>query len=242
MRTKLQITPSTDLERRLSAVQHHKLRMHLPYGSMIIYLVGSLLFACLYFIEFLVVLLNVTTAAGMMIFIGLAIAATWALNRYNHQIAAQWKQQTYDRFIGELTAQRLTHHDIDIAELKQLLTRLNVRIIRTSDDVTTPFRGAIQSFAAVAQFEYPDLRLSIADADHPDDQQKIANNQIDQADDPLTKFKPSWYMLCRFSDQQQTRDRRLSDPVPVQTVDQLVDVVVRILLSKVRFKRVHSAK
>lgn len=187
------------------------------------------------------VLPNVTTAAGMIIFIGLEVAAAWALNRYNHQIAAQWKQQAHDRFIRELAAQRLTHYDIDIAELKQLLNKLNMQMIRTSDNITTPLAGAIQSFAAVAQFEYPDLRLSIADADHPDDQQKIADNQIDQADDPLAKFKPGWYMLCRFSDQQ-TRDRRLSDPVPIQTVDQLVDVVVRILLSKVRFKRVHSAK
>lgn len=242
MWTKLQITPATDLERRLSAVQHRKLLMHLPHGSTIIYLVGSLLFVCLYFIEFLAVLLNVATIAGMIIFVGLEVAAAWALNRYNHQVAAQWKQQTHDRFIEELAAQQLTHHDIDIAELQQLLTRLNVRIIRTSDDVTTPFRGAIQSFAAVAQFEYPDLRVSVTDADHPDDQQKIVTSQIDRADDPLTKFKPGWYMLCRFSSQQQTRDRRLSDPVPVQTVDQLVDVVVRILLSKVRFKRVHSAK
>lgn len=239
MRTKLQITPSTDLERRLSAVQHRKLQMFLPRGAIVGCLVGSLLFTCLYFVGFLGFLPNVTTAAGMMIFMGLAIAAAWALNRYNRQVAAHWKQQINDRLITELAAQRLTHHDVDIAELQQLLTKLDVQIIRTSDKMTSPFAGAIESVITLANLEDPDLELFIIDANH---RRKVANKQIDQTDDPLTNFKPGWYMLCKFNDQQQTLDYRLSDPVPIRTVDQLVDVVIQILIAKVKFKRAHSAK
>ena len=241
MRTKLQITPSTDLERRLSAVQRRKLRIQLPHGLTIVYLVGSLLCTCLYFIEFLAFLPNVATTTGMVIFIGLAIAAAWALNRYNHQVAAHWKQQINERLITELAAQRLTHHDINIAELKQLLTRLGVRIIRTSDNTTSPFLGAIESSIAIFQLENPGSEIFIADANHRDRRQKVTNKQIDQTADPLAKFKPGWYMLCRFSDQQMF-DYRLSDPVPVRTVDQLVDAIVQILIAKVKFKRVRSAK
>ena len=242
MRTKLQITPSSELERRLSAVQRRKLRIQLPHGLTIVYLVGSLLCTCLYFIEFLAFLPNVTTTAGMVIFMGLAIAAAWTLNRYNHQVAAHWKQQINDRLITELAAQRLTHHDISITELKQLLTRLNVRIIRTSDNTTSPFLGAIESSIAIFQLENPGSEIFITDAKRQGYRQKVANKQIDQTDDPLTKFKPGWYMLCRFDDQQQTLDDRLSDPVPVRTVDQLVDVIVRILIAKVKFKHARSAK
>ena len=243
MRTKLQITPSTELERRLSAVQRRKLQLQLPHGLTIVYLVGSLLCTCLYFVEFLAFLPNVATSAGMVIFMGLAIAAAWALNRYNHQVAAHWKQQINERLITELAAQRLTHHDISITELKQLLTRLGVRIIRTSDNTTSPFLGAIESSIAIFQLENPCSEIFIADANHREHRQKVVNKQIDQTDDPLTKFKPGWYMLCRFSDQQQqTLDYRLSDPVPVQTVDQLVDVIVQILIAKVKFKHARSAK
>lgn len=243
MRIKLQITPLTDLERRLSAVQHRKLQLQLPRGLTIIYLIGSLLCTCLYFVEFLAFLPNVTTTIGMMIFMGLAIAAAWALNRYNHQVAAHWKQQINDRLITELAARRLTHHDVDIAELKQLLTRLDVRIVRTSDNVTSPFLGAIESSIAIFQLENPDLEIVITDTNHRGHRQKVANKQIDRTDDPLTKFKPGWYMLCRFDDQQQqTFDYRLSDPTPVRTVDQLVDVIVQILIAKVKFKRVRSTK
>lgn len=241
MRTKLRITPSTDLERRLSVVQHHKLQALLPHGVIIGCLVGSLLFTCLYFVEFLGFLPNVTTAAGMVIFMGLAIAAAWALNRYNHQVAAHWKQQINDRLTTELAVHRLTHHDVDIAELKQLLTRLNVRMIRTSDNVSTPVAGAIESVIAIVNLESPGSELFIVDANHRDRRQKVMNKQIDQTDDPLSKFKPGWYMLCRFDDQQ-TFDYRLSDPVPVQTVDQLVDAIVQILLAKVKFKRIHHTK
>ena len=242
MRTKLQITPTTDLERRLSAVQHRKLQLQLPHGLTIVYLIGSLLFTCLYFVEFLAFLPNVNTSTGMMIFIGLAIVAAWALNRYNHQVAAHWKQQINDRLITELAAQRLTHRDIDIAELKQLLTRLDVRIIRTSDNIASPFLGAIESSIAIIQLENPDSEIYITDVDHREHRQKVTNKQIDQTDDPLTEFKPGWYMLCRFNDQRQTLDSRLSDPVPARTIEQLVDVVVRILLANVKFKRVHSTK
>lgn len=243
MRTKLQITPSTDLERRLSAVQRRKLQLRLPRGLTIVYMIGSLLCTCLYFVEFLVFLPNVNTSTGMAIFMGLAIAAAWALNHYNHQVAAHWKQRINDRLIKELAAQRLTHHDIDIAELKQLLTRLNVRIIQTSDNMTPPFLGAIESAIAMFQLENPGLEMFIVDANHRDRRQKVTNKQIDQADDPLTKFKPGWYMLCKFNDQQQqTFDYRLSDPVPVRTVNQLVDVIVRTLLVKVKFKRARSVK
>lgn len=241
MRTKLRITPSTDLERRLSAVQHHKLQIRLPRGLTIIYLVGSLLCTCLYFIEFLAFLPNVTTATDMLIFMGLAIVAAWALNRYNRQVAAHWKQQINDRLIAELAAQRLTHHDIDITELKQLLTKLNVRMIQTSDNMTPPFLGAIESAITMFQLENPGLEMFIVDANHRDRRQKVTNKQIDQTADPLTEFKPGWYMLCRFSDQQMF-DYRLSDPVPVRTVDQLVDVIVQILIAKVKFKCVRSAK
>lgn len=241
MRTKLRITPSTDLERRLSVVQHHKLQALLPHGVIIGCLVGSLLFTCLYFVEFLGFLPNVTTAAGMVIFMGLAIAAAWALNRYNHQVAAHWKQQINDRLTTELAVHRLTHHDVDIAELKQLLTRLNVRMIRTSDNVSTPVAGAIESVITIVNLESPGSELFIVDANHRDRRQKVTNKQIDQTDDPLSKFKPGWYMLCRFDDQQ-TFDYRLSDPVPVQTVDQLVDAIVQILLAKVKFKRIHHTK
>ena len=241
MRTKLRITPSTDLERRLSVVQHHKLQALLPHGVIIGCLVGSLLFTCLYFVEFLGFLPNVTTAAGMVIFMGLAIAAAWALNRYNHQVAAHWKQQINDRLTTELAVHRLTHHDVDIAELKQLLTRLNVRMIRTSDNVSTPVAGAIESVITIVNLESPGSELFIVDANHRDRRQKVTNKQIDQTDDPLSKFKPGWYMLCRFDDQQ-TFDYRLSDPVPVQTVDQLVDAIVQILLAKVKFKRIHRTK
>ena len=243
MRTKLQITPSTDLERRLSAVQRRKLRMQLPHGLTIVYLVGSLLCTCLYFVEFLAFLPNVSTSTGMVIFMGLAIAAAWALNRYNRQVAAHWKQQINDRLITELAAQQLTHHDVDIAELKRLLTKLNVRIIRTSDNTTSLFLGAIESSIAIVNLENPGSEIFIVDANHRDRRQKVTNKQIDQTDDPLTKFKPGWYMLCRFNDQrQQTLDYRLSDPVPVRTVEQLVDVIVQILITKVKFKHVRSAK
>ena len=242
MRTKLRITPSTDLERRLSAVQRRKLRLQLPRGLTIVYLIGSLLCTCLYFVEFLAFLPNVTTIAGMAIFMGLAIAAAWALNRYNHQVAAHWKQQINDRLIKELAAQRLTHHDINVAELKQLLTRLNIRMIRTSDNVTSPFLGAIESSIAIFQLENPDSEIFIADANHRGHHQKVANKQIDQTDDPLTEFKPGWYMLCKFNDQQQTFDNRLSYPMPVRTVEQLVDVIVRTLLVNVKFKSVHHTK
>lgn len=243
MRTKLQITPSTDLERRLSAVQHRKLQLQLPRGLTIVYLVGSLLCTCLYFVEFLVFLPNVATTMGMVIFMGLAIAAAWALNHYNHQVAAHWKQQMNDRLTTELAAQRLTYHDIDIVELKQLLTRLDVRIIQTSDNTTSPFLGAIESSIMMIQLENPDLEIVITNANHRGHRQKVANKQIDQTDDPLTEFKPGWYMLCRFNDQRhQTLDYRLSDPVPVRTADQLVDVIVQILIAKVKFKCVRSAK
>lgn len=229
-RTKLQITPSTDLERRLSAVQHRKLQLQLPRGLTIVYLVGSLLCTCLYFVEFLVFLPNVTTTIGMMIFMGLAIAAAWALNHYNHQAATQWKQQINDRLAAELLAQRLTYPDINIAELQQLLTRLNVRIIRTSDSVTS--QGVIESAFAIARLENHDVKEThITDVD----------SQTDRADDPLVKFKPGWYVLYRFSEQQ-TIDHQLSVLTPAQTIDQLVDIVVRILLSEVKFKRVRSAK
>ena len=242
MRTKLQITPSTDLEQRLSAVQHHKLQLQLPRGLTIVYLVGSLLCTCLYFVEFLVFLPNVTTSMGMIIFMGLAIAAAWALNRYNHQVATHWKQQINNRLTTELAAQRLTHRDVDITELKQLLTRLNVRIIQTSDNVTTPLAGAIESAIAIFQLENPDLEIVITNANHRGHRQKVANKQIDQTNDPLTTFKPGWYTLCRFDDQQQAIDYRLLDPVPVRTIEQLVDVIVRTLLANVKFERVHSAK
>lgn len=241
MRTKLQITPTTDLERRLSAVQRRRLQIRLPRGLTIVYLVGSLLCTCLYFVEFLAFLPNVATTAGMVIFMGLAIAAAWALNRYNHQVAAHWKQQIYDRLTTELAAQRLTHHDINVAELQQLLTRLNVRIIQTSDNTKSPFLGVIESSIMMIQLENPDLEIVITDTNHRGHRQKIVNKQSDQTADPLAKFKPGWYMLCRFSDQQ-TFDYRLSDPVPVRTVDQLVDAIVQILLAKVKFKYVHSTK
>lgn len=233
MRTKLQITPSTDLERRLSAVQHRKLQLQLPRGLTIVYLVGSLLCTCLYFVEFLVFLPNVTTTMGMVIFMGLAIVAAWALNRYNHQVAAHWKQQINDRLITELVAQRLTHRDINVAELKQLLTRLNVRIIQTSDNMTTPLAGAIESAVTIVNLENTGPERLFAED---------VNNQIDQTNDPLTKFKPGWYTLCRFDDQQQAIDYRLLDPVPVRTIEQLVDVIVRTLLANVKFERIHSAK
>ena len=242
MRNKLQITPATDLERRLSAVQHRRLQIRLPRGLTIVYLVGSLLCICLYFVEFLAFLPNVTTTMGMAIFMGLAITAAWALNRYNHQVAAHWKQQINDRLTTELAVQRLTHRDIDVAELQQLLTRLNVRIIQTSDNMKSLFLGAIESSIMMIKLENPDLEIVITDANHRDRRQKVTNKQIDQTDDPLTEFKPGWYMLCRFDDQQRAFDYRLSDPVPVQTVDQLVDAIVQILLAKVKFKRVHSAK
>ena len=243
MRTKLRITPSTDLEQRLSVVQHHKLQALLPHGVIIGCLVGSLLCTCLYFVEFLGFLPNVTTATGMLIFMGLAIVAAWALNRYNRQVAAHWKQQINDRLITELAAQRLTHHDINIAELKQLLTRLDVRMIRTSDNITSPFLGAIESSIAIFQLENPGSEMFIVDANHRGHRQKVTNKQIDQTDDPLTQFKPGWYMLCRFDNQkQQTLDYRLSDPVPVRTIDQLVDVVIRTLLANVKFKRARSVK
>lgn len=230
MRTKLQITPSTDLERRLSAVQHRKLQLQLPRGLTLVYLVGSLLFTCLYFIEFLAFLPNVTTTAGMTIFMGLAIAAVWALNRYNREVAAHWKQQINDRLASELAARRLTHHDINVAELQQLLTRLNVRIIRTSDSVTS--QGVIESAFAIARLENHDAKEThITDTD----------SQTDRADDPLVKFKPGWYVLYRFSEQQ-TIDHQLSVLTPAQTIDQLVDVIIRILLSEVKFKRVRSVK
>lgn len=233
MRTKLQITPSTDLERRLSAVQHHKLQLQLPRGLTIVYLIGSLLCTCLYFIEFLAFLPNVTTTAGMVIFMGLAIAAAWALNRYNHQAAVQWKQQTRDQLIAELAARRLTHHDVDIAELKQLLNKLNMQMIRTSDNITTPLAGAIESAVKIVNLENTGPGRLFAEN---------MNKQIDQTDDPLTKFKPGWYVLRRFDEQQQAFDYRLSDPVPVRTIDQLVDVIVQILITKVKFKRVRSVK
>lgn len=233
MRTKLQITPSTDLERRLSAVQHRKLQLQLPRGLTLVYLVGSLLFTCLYFIEFLAFLPNVTTTAGMTIFMGLAIAAAWALNRYNHEVAAHWKQQINDRLASELAVRRLTHHDINVAELNQLLNKLNMQMIRTSDNITTPLAGAIESAVKIVNLENTGPGRLFAEN---------ANKQIDQTDDPLTKFKPGWYMLRRFDTQQQAFDYRLSDPVPVRTVNQLVDVIIRILLSEVKFKRVRSAK
>lgn len=230
MRTKLQITPSTDLERRLSAVQHRKLQLQLPHGSVIAYLVGSLLFTCLYFVEFLAILPNVNTVTDMAIFIGAVIIAGWALNRYNHQAAVQWKQQTHDQIAAELLAQRLTYPDINIAELQQLLTRLNVRIIRTSDSVTS--QGVIESAFAIARLENHDAKEThITNTD----------SQTDRADDPLVKFKPGWYVLYRFNEQQ-TIDHQLSVLTPAQTIDQLVDIVVRILLSEVKFKRVRSAK
>ena len=233
MRTKLQITPATELERRLSAVQRRRLQIRLPRGLTIVYLVGSLLCTCLYFVEFLAFLPNVTTTVGMVIFMGLAIAAAWALNRYNHQVAAQWKQQITDRLTAELAAQRLTHHDIDVAELQQLLTKLNARIIKTSDNVTTPLAGAIESAVTIVNLENTGPERLFAEN---------VNNLIDQTDDPLTKFKPGWYALCRFDDQQQAIDYRLSDPVPVRTIEQLVDVIVRTLLTNVRFKNVHHTK
>ena len=233
MRTKLRITPSTDLEQRLSVVQRRKLQIRLPRGLTIIYLVGSLLCTCLYFVEFLAFLPNVTTTVGMVIFMGLAIAAAWALNRYNHQVAAHWKQQITDRLTTELAAQRLTHHDINVAELQQLLTRLNVRIIKTSDNMTTLFAGAIESAVTIVNLENTGPERLFAEN---------VNNLIDQTDDPLTKFKPGWYALCRFDDQQQAIDYRLSDPVPVRTIEQLVDVIVRTLLTNVRFKNVHHTK
>lgn len=166
MRTKLQITPSTDLERRLSAIQRRKLQLQLPRGLTIVYLIGSLLCTCLYFAEFLAFLPNVTTTTGMLIFMGLAIAAAWALTRYNREVAAHWKQQINDRLITELAAQRLTHHDINIAELKQLLILLNARIIRTSDNVTSPFLGAIESSIVIFQLENPGSEIYITDIDH----------------------------------------------------------------------------
>lgn len=232
MRTKLQITPSTDLERRLSAVQHRKLQLQLPRGLTIVYLVGSLLCTCLYFIEFLVFLPNVTTTMGMVIFMGLAIAAAWALNHYNHQVAVQWKQQTRDQIAAELLAQRLTYPDIDIAELQQLLTRLNIRIVRTSDNMTTSVQGAIESAFAIARLEKHGAKETLITNkdDHPD-----------REDDPLVKFKSGWYVLYRSTDQQ-TIDHQLSVLTPAQTIDQLVDIVVRILLSEVKFKRARSAK
>lgn len=231
MRTKLQITPSTDLERRLSAVQHRKLQLQLPRGLTIVYLVGSLLCTCLYFVEFLAFLPNVTTTTSMMIFMGLAIAAAWALNRYNRIAAAQWKQQKADQIAAELLAQRLTYPDIDIAKLHQLLARLNIRIIRTSEDTATS-QGVIESAFAIARLENHDMKEThITDTD----------SQTDRADDPLVKFKPGWYVLYRFSEQQ-TIDHQLSVLTPAQTIDQLVDIVVRILLSEVKFKRVRSAK
>lgn len=233
MRTKLRITPSTDLERRLSVVQRRRLQIRLPRGLTIVYLVGSLLFTCLYFVECLAFLPNVATTTGMVIFMGLAIAAAWALNHYNHQVASRWKQQINDQLIAELAARRLTHHDVDIAELKQLLTRLNVRIIKTSDNMTTPLVGAIESAVTIANLENTGPERLFAEN---------VNNLIDQTDDPLTKFKPGWHTLCRFDDQQQAIDYRLSDPVPVRTIDQLVDVVVQILIAKVKFKRVRSVK
>ena len=236
MRTKLQITPSTDLERRLSAVQHRKLQLQLPHGLTIVYLVGSLLCTCLYFIEFLAFLPNVATTMGMAIFMGLAIVAAWALNRYNHQVAAHWKQQINDRLIAELAVQRLTYPDIDIAELQQLLNKLNMQMIRTSDNITTPIQGAIESAFAMFKLENPDdaKTILITNTDNQPD-------QPDLTDDPLAKFKPGWYMLCRFNDQQ-AFDYRLSEPIPAQTIDQLVNIVVRILLSKVKFKRTRSVK
>lgn len=231
MRTKLQITPSTDLERRLSAVQQHKLQMHLPHGLVIAYLVGSLLFICLYFVEFFAILPNVNTSTDMTIFIGAVIAAGWALNRYNHQAAAQWKQQTHDRIAAELLAQRLTYPDIDIAELHQLLTRLNVRIIRTSEDTATS-QGVIESAFVIARLENHGAKEThVTDAD----------NQTDRVDDPLVKFKPGWYVLYRFSEQQ-TIDYQLSVLTPAQTIDELVDAVVRTLLAKVKFKRTQLMK
>lgn len=233
MRTKLQITPSTDLERRLSAVQHRKLQLQLPHGLTIVYLVGSLLCTCLYFIEFLAFLPNVTTTMGMVIFMGLAIVAAWALNRYNHQAAVQWKQQINDRLASELAVRRLTHHDINVAELNQLLNKLNMQMIRTSDNITTPLAGAIESAVKIVNLENTGPGRLFAEN---------TNKQIDQTDDPLTKFKPGWYVLRRFDVQQQVFDYRLSDPVPVRTVNQLVDVIIRILLSEVKFKRVRSAK
>lgn len=233
MRTKLQITPATDLERRLSAVQRRKLQLQLPRGLTIVYLVGSLLCTCLYFIEFLAFLPNVTTTMGMMIFMGLAISAAWALNCYNHQAAVQWKQQTRDQITAELLAQRLTYPDIDIAELNQLLNKLNMQMIRTSDNITTPLAGAIESAVKIVNLENTGPGRLFAEN---------TNKQIDHTDDPLTKFKPGWYVLRRFDAQQQTFDYRLSDPVPVRTVNQLVDVIIRILLSEVKFKRVRSAK
>lgn len=243
MRTKLQITPSTDLERRLSAVQRRKLQLQLPHGLTIVYLIGSLLCTCLYFVEFLAFLPNVMTTSGMMIFMGLAIVAAWALNHYNRQVAAHWKQQINDRLITELAAQRLTHRDINVAELKQLLNKLNMQMIRTSDNITSPFLGAIESSIVIFQLENPGSEIFITDANHRGHRQKVANKQIDQTDDSLTEFKPGWYMLCRFNNQRhQTLDDRLSDPVPVQTIDQLVDVVIRTLLANVKFKRVRSAK
>ena len=233
MRTKLQITPSTDLERRLSAVQHRKLQLQLPHGLTIVYLVGSLLCTCLYFVEFLAFLPNVTTTMGMAIFMGLAIVAAWALNHYNHQAAVQWKQQTHDQIAAELLAQRLTYPDINIAELNQLLNKLNMQMIRTSDNITTPLAGAIESAVKIVNLENTGPGRLFAEN---------TNKQIDPTDDPLTKFKPGWYVLRRFDAQQQAFDYRLSDPVPVKTIDQLVDIVVRILLSKVKFKRVRLAK
>lgn len=171
---------------------------------------------------------------GMVIFMGLAIAAAWALNRYNHQAATQWKQQTRDQITAELLAQRLTYPDINIAELQQLLTRLNVRIIRTSDSVTS--QGVIESAFAIARLENHDVKEThITDADTDTD------SQTDRADDPLVKFKPGWYVLYQFSEQQ-TIDHQLSVLTPAQTIDQLVDIIVRILLSEVKFKRVRSAK
>lgn len=230
MRTKLQITPSTDLERRLSAVQQRKLRVRLPHGSVIAYLTGSLLFICLYFVEFLAILPNVTTTTDMTIFIGAVIIAGWALNRYNHQAAVQWKQQTHDQIAAELLAQRLTYPDINIAELQQLLTRLNVRIIRTSDSVTS--QGVIESAFAIARLENHDVKEThITNTD----------SQTDRADDPLVKFKPGWYVLYRFSEQQ-TIDHQLSVLTPAQTIDELVDAIVRTLLAKVAFKRTQLMK
>lgn len=231
MRTKLQIAPLTDLERRLSAVQHRKLQLQLPRGLTLVYLVGSLLFTCLYFIEFLAFLPNVTTTTGMAIFMGLAIIAAWALNHYNHQAAVQWKQQTRDQITAELLAQRLTYPDIDIAELQQLLTRLNVRIVRTSDKIATS-QGVIESAFAIARLENHGAKEThITDAD----------NQTDRVDDPLVKFKPGWYVLYRFSEQQ-TIDYQLSVLTPAQTIDELIDAVVRTLLAKVKFKRTQSMK
>lgn len=230
MRTKLQITPSTDLERRLSAVQHRKLQLQLPHGLTIVYLVGSLLCTCLYFVEFLSLLPNVTTTAGMVIFMGLAIVAAWALNRYNHQAAVQWKQQTRDQITAALLAQRLTYPNIDIAELQQLLTRLNIRIVQTSDNMTTPLQGAVESAFAIARLEKRSTTETLITG---------TDNHHDRVDDPLVKFKPGWYMLYRSTDQQAV-DYQVSALIPVKTIDQLVDIVVRILLSKVKFKRVRS--